>query len=784
MSNKKIIVVKLEDDALADQFYSKYFIEGLQKGTVSTSNEFLCVERDDAIYKMKIAEFAFMFDPSFEHIFKIDLPLLLQEENLCLESAKYLYQWTSPVIEEIEIPYLKPFINEVKSNVKKSNNYWMKIREVGYAFAYSLELKDRKKVADRFIGFEIFSPKDRVGLGYYTDEPISRVEEAIKNGDIEEDDISSVVSEIYSYERELEEDRKKSDKDKSKRKYNPRVIGAMNLLDSSDIVDVYLNDGLNEEEFIRTKVKKTDILSLPYSALLKFLYEKNDKMSGAMKITSKDLVNSYGKSLNGAIVQKLAYYGYIEPQDLIEVYEINKALRAVKYDNILEDDELKKFYTPSVLIDMKERKTLTPEFIERYLELQDFENNEESLKKQSEVLVKELELKSKAQENPDSTMLQDDVLYFFDIGFCDLENAKKVLDDAYFERKYMSEELSVEEIFEFYKKGLVTSDLITKFYTDREILELYDSGEVDRSCLFAISDPDILIEGFCDGKVGAENLVELYLSSEKFSVEDLRDAFDLAESEVDISSYIDEKVPFEKVKELFQNLLIDYSTVLRLHIQGAIDDSQLEEIKKALDTREIFEDIHSGRLFKVVTSRESEAVDVVRPLGTRKREEKDFSLEVSLISRILGKKDVEAEPYAQIESYNSKGRQTSLNNYRVFGNEDLDGIVILQKSKRENAVYVMSAHQLMYFLHGKENENGEIVAPNRMKDKAYLRTIIGVEVIEHTKEFARNLLEASARVSKKVSEQIKLDKKHYVKDVEEMVEGLREKYFMDKAKGR
>ena len=131
-----------------------------------------------------------------------------------------------------------------------------------------------------------------------------------------------------------------------------------------------------------------------------------------------------------------------------------------------------------------------------------------------------------------------------------------------------------------------------------------------------------------------------------------------------------------------------------------------------------------------------------------------------------------------------KGRATSLNNYRIFGNEELDGIVILQKSKKENAVYVMSALQMMYFLKGKENSQGQIEIKNRMKDKAYLKTIEGVEVVEHTEYFARNLVEAAARISPQIAEKMRTEDGKYIADVEKMVTDMRQKYLDDRAKGR
>ena len=101
---------------------------------------------------------------------------------------------------------------------------------------------------------------------------------------------------------------------------------------------------------------------------------------------------------------------------------------------------------------------------------------------------------------------------------------------------------------------------------------------------------------------------------------------------------------------------------------------------------------------------------------------------MALISKILEVPDIEHENYSLLESYNAQKRPTSLHHYRIFGMEDLDGIVILQKSRKENAVFVMSALQIVYFLRGEEDGEGKIQVQDRMQDKAHLREITGVVV--------------------------------------------------------
>ena len=555
----------------------------------------------------------------------------------------------------------------------------------------------------------------------------------------------------------------------------------MDLLPPDEIMDTYL-DGriISKEEFLKTKITKQDILELPYDMLLRVLAEKNVDLPDRLKVTSMDLVNQYGRTLTGSAIYDLAQEGYIEQEDLIEVYEINKALVMTEFEEfILDNEELELFYTPDVLLDMKEKGKLTPRFLKSYLEMEDFENNPEIFRTKSEILVEKIE---KRLEDDKDRKLEDEVLELFDIGLCDVETTKSKVSEDYLEEKFFEDALDIETIFEYFKKGIISEEAISKYYSQEELFELYEKGKISGNALKAIKDTDFLLQKYFDGKIADSDFVRLYLEGDSLSATDLDEGLQIAEKEVDIFGFINEDTPFYKIKEMFMTYLIDYATILRLRNQGIIDDKQLEELKSALSTKEFFEELGSGKTYKVVTERENERHHR-RPIIPGDVIEKDYADELRLISELL-EKDVEKETYSLIESYNAKGKPTTLHNYRIFGNEELDGIVVLQRSRKENAVYVMNALQMMYFLHGKENSEGQIEIKDRMKDKAYLRTIEGVEVVEHSEYFARNLVEAASKTSPKIAKKVRIKNGKYLGAVDKMVTDMREKYLEEKAKGR
>lgn len=776
MAKKEIVNVDLFDDEASQNLFKEGFLVALQNDTLKIKGDKLYMETPEKIYVVNLYQFAFVWQTSFEHIYGKDFNQIFQTENLRPGMMRSLYDWTNPILDKFPVKIVaKPkFLADLRRRINRNEEYRETIKKAAYQEINTLDLDLGKKYMDRFVSLGILDLKDKVMLGYYADYTPEMLEKVFEKEDLSDQDKINIVSQAFALERKKQELSGK----KNKNGYNGRIVQLVNLLAVEEIIDVFMNKILTEEEFIRTKVTRKDLLALPYEDLLELLTNRNDSLPQHLKITSRDLLNEYGRNLTGNTICKLALYGYIEPQDLIEVFEINKALRMVSDEkDILEEGELRAFYTPSRIIGMKEHQLLTPKFLEIFLELQDYKNNPEYYHNQSQQLVEEL----KRKKEKDFKQVQDDILYFLDIGLCDVETTKENVSQDDIESRFMDNELTIDQVLRYHQMGLVGDEAISKYYIDEELIELYETRQIGGNCLKAIKNIDLLLQKFCDGKIADYDFVMLYFSG-NLSINDLTDGLELAEKEVDIANLIDETITYQQIKELFANYLIDYSSVLRLYHQGVISKEQLKEIEHTVSTREFFQELESGKVYKVITDREGDCTPK-GPVIIGERTAKDFSDEIALISELL-EKDIEIENYSLIQSYNIKGRATSLNQYRIFGNESLDGIIILQKSKKENAVYVMSALQMMYFLKGKENSEGQIEIQNRMKDKAYLKTIEGVEVIEHTEYFARNLVEAAARISPKIAEKVKQKDGSYIADVDKMVKDMRQRYLSDKEKGR
>ena len=813
---------KLTDDGECikiNGFFSRVFLLSLAEDNFSVNQKYMHLEVNSFNVDVVKKDFMDLLTPLINYRFKDELNKYLEKNKIKIDGISlYIYAMTNPIFKQIGFnDQVDNFKNSIQEKLRSDENYYKNIREYCLKEISILQILERKKYIDRFIQLGILNEKDKVDLEYYIDFPIHKIKELFETGVINREELITIVAQIFYFDRNPNELNPKENKKKNK--YSNRVVNAMNLLRPLEILDMYLNSGLTDEEFSKTKIKKEDILATCKVGILCYLLRKNDNVPERLKITSKDLINLYGKTIGedgtlineeskneeeaiwkdgntfgGSTMDELIRCNLIKPEDVIDIYEINKALVHTDFNEemLYDNYEIIAYYTPRVLLNMTLQDKLTQDFVQKYREMLDFENNKEVFRKKSLILVDGIRniVEDNARENSETDNInnpeediQKFVLYFFNFGLCDLETAKKNISMEFIQYLFMNDELSIEDVFSLYKKGLIGDEVIAEFYNDEELLDLYESGTINRDCLKALRNKNLIIDYFSDGKGQIEDFIDLYLKSDIISINDLNYVCELSDVESSkISNLIDENVPYEKIKELFSNLLIDYSTIQILHSQEIITDDQFEEIKNALSTREFFKEIKNGKKFKVVTLREGNTVHHdKRPKTSREKEEEDFSDEMELISKILGKdveEEVENDEIAMIESYNLNDRPTSLNNYRIFGNESLDGIVILQKAKKENAVFVMSALQLMYFL--KENSTGEI--KDRMRDKAYLKTIVGVECIEHTKHFARNLIESTSRVSPKINQQLKESNGKYKTDVEKMIDGMREKYLEEMSK--
>lgn len=774
MSKEKIKEIILTEENNS-RIFNVYFLPALKNRRIYSSGNYIIMDNGSEKIKVLSAMFLLFYKESFKYIFETELPTkAISAKILNDEVTVNLFYYSNSVFDSLlgvralKADFYFDLYNELQRNkTKRESSRQTVIRAI-----QGLPEEIREDYIKFFTEMNILLPIDKPQLGYYDRCTADQLQSYKKKGELTDNKIRIIIDRI------IEKEREKNDSNTHDNKYFRKIVACVNMLEPVEILQRYCNGQITVEDLDKTKARKEDLFLLSLEDLLPLLRGEK-KLPKRFEITSKDIINNYGKTINGMHLAIFISEGLVNSEDVIDVASINEALSHTDYDQdlVYDNDEIKDYYSPLRLILMYENKKLTPEFVKKYLDFMNFKNNLQLFDKKSDLLVEEIKnfiARKELSEDEKLNQVREYIFNFYNLGLCNAQKAKENIPANFIENKYLNGDCSIEEIDRFHQNGLIDDVSFSRYHSDEEILDFYYQGKVSVSALRSIRNKNLLEEAYFDHKIRVSDIMQLYFWN-TINIDDVQTVAELeVEANIDFSVFIDRNTPFEKVKELFMNSIIDYSALLRLKSNGYVTEEQFVEAKKALDTNSLYRDLESGRTFHVVTTRKNESSGIKKKRNGGVKEEIDFSDEISLFSKILGKDLNKIKP-ALIESINANGNTTTLNNYEIYGSQELD-LVVLRKSEVGNAIFIMTGEQLHYFLSMKKEENGQEQIVDRMRDKAFLKTIDGVVVLHHSRFFARNAIEASCRLSEKVSEQIKGQDGQYKEDVLQMVEKMQKDY--------
>lgn len=755
-------------------------IDCLINDSVEIKGDTIIFKYKNDTYTIGKNEFILLYSEYYNRTKKPDF--LRRSNELNGKDIDEIYVIYSSIFDKLEIKKVIEYRQEFEERLKADPDYYNKVKSALLQRISELHPKYRKMYYDRLEKYISFTLNEKIeNAFYYSMASIDELKEALDTDGMDlYQQISAVVT-VIAYET------------RTKKKANrTKITNALNLLTPNQIIYAFLGNGITLEMFEQTKVKKEDFWELDFKSFYQIL-EKNDSLPKRLKITSEDIVNQYPTKFDETDIEVLYQNGHIMPQDYIQVFD--KKSSKEREGTLLEDDSLRFTFSPAKLIAMHEKHQITDNFIDVYLKLMDYTNNPELFRSQSEELVNKLKRKHYQQQaeqiekeingeassqSEEKSSLDQDILFFVDKGLCDPRVAKEAITKGYIENLYLEDKITINQVIDYYTIGLIDKNEIGGYFTDYEqVLEFYTSrNELGADFLAGcINDSDFLTERFCEEKISDKDFLMLYLNYNTIALKDLQMAIELTERvDFEIEPYIDEKTPYDKIFELASNLLIGISKVNELHNKGVITDSQYNEIAESIKTDDFFKRLAKGEDFNVTTTRKGEKKGKVQTRRKTDRNDKDFSSESELISKLLGISADDLLTSPRIRSRNSSGYKTTLDDYLVLGSQER-GLCIFYKPVIGNAIYVLSPAQAMFFLQETVNENGETITRDRMKDKAYLRMLDGVFCIQHRINFGENLVKAAAVISPVIGEKLERRDLSYKEEVDNMVKTILAEYI-------
>ena len=771
-----------------NEIWNDIFLNSIYVGKIYVKgNKFhMVVNGTDNIINAK--QFKAAFQVTFDKVYKETIYPVFNLNSFSSEQAETICIWLDPTLEDLGINGYDEYIQRLEDKFTKARKNYNPVTTNLFRIQLRNTLIDidperRKRLISYIKPYQILNLKDLVDLEYYTDlpRPLELQEFKDENGEFSETTKQALAELSVRKLVELKNFKHKVSNSKIKnytQYISPEYL--INMAEWNQIPYEYLSS---------SDVTKKDIFSVKYEMLISAL-DNMEKYPSKLRITSQDILNEYGVTVSGSRFYKLAMYGYVDSKDVIDVVSKNKILRlsGEPEENLFDDEEVLAFYSSDRLTNMLLNDNIDSEFVKKYKMAL---NDDELFNRKSRTVIEKTKFRIMTNEEIDDKdeTAQKLLVKAYRIGLCSPEILKENINQGYIEELYLSGEISDTNILNLYRYKVVDADTVRKYFSEKEIFDFYLQGDLDKDIISVLENieerNENILEAVMDGKMPLYDVASLYITG-TLDINILEDAIEFSNEEFNFETVIDENTDFSKIKEMFERKIIDYSCVTNLKENGIITENQLKELKKTMDKDKFFDDL-KGKTFKLVTDRKAkervprQKDSSLKGYKPKKDENEKYKKEKELISKILGLDNINesVDEYASIESYNNAGRPTSLNGYKIFGSKD-NGLVIFSKFQKENAVFIMPFYQAAYFLNSRGQENSkDVVIEDRMKDKAYLKTLNQVEVIMHTEYFARNLSSAACKLSPEFEEKYTEDCS-YKKEVTDLCAEMRRIYRIEK----
>lgn len=562
-------------------------------------------------------------------------------------------------------------------------------------------------------------------------------------------------------------------KDTDRKKYRVQKAQLHRLINIPDFFEynvfLYINgDFIDDNDVKNLFTNKTRILGIDRHLFVDFL---NTEAGQKLNFSSKELVDLYGKKLSGNQCIILAEKGMIKPEDLILI-KTRKSVEFVDENMAVETDNLVDFYTAEVLLGLYNEKILTTNFVNIFNKLLDEIPEEKRDTLMQEIILETTEL----SKNSDNVLLD-----YYKLKLIPIEKLKNIFSKDTIENFIIEEKLNSNEIIEFAKSGLIPVNDIYEYLTIDELVDGVILGKVEEDALIFV--PQDKLEQTLSGRYIDDNLetklvMGMYLRHDKVSIDFINDIFEIKKPEENLTLYINQDSEKEKIRDLFSNYHISYEDLLVLRDSGILSVNEFEEYEKSINKTKFYEELEKMKSVRVSSTTDEERkreVTTISRSTKEKIEKTDFDLEKEAFQVLFDVPDFvqDRDKMPIIESINTDtGVPTSLDGYIIIPVEKYN-LVIFEKFKSQNSLFIMPYQQADYFLHGNLDQLDD--SDNNGKNKETLSKMKSVMCKRHSKNFFKNVIDSATQLSEEANQELKPNGR-YTEDAKAYIKYMQESY--------
>lgn len=417
---------------------------------------------------------------------------------------------------------------------------------------------------------------------------------------------------------------------------------------------------------------------------------------------STTLMDGYGTKYNGKDILDLAEKGYIEPQAPINML-VYKSLyvQDEKSDDYIEPvsyDELLAFYSPeknpgrihSLLVNGKIDKN----FSDLHSELLD-----NISKKDRKNYIEDLidETKKLASTPIDYTT---DLLGYANTHIIPDSSLSGNITAELLKAKFLAGEISIARILEIYETDPKYFKAVETILTPNQIEKAHSNDEVEDKALMYL--PENSRASYLQkSKAKLSTIMYLFLHFDGVSITELQKMLLQNNNLESLDFYIDVGSHPSRIKELYENYLIDYGCIKNLIANGILKETDMQKYKLGISKEKIYDDIEDAKSVEITGSANSVPFSTTGSFIGINSTTKDTVTKSTNLYRVLG--NISEQDSINLPTISHKDKRDNpsfLDGYKILPLKPSNLVAFLPPEPTKST-FLMPYQETAYILHNR-----------------------------------------------------------------------------------
>ena len=366
--------------------------------------------------------------------------------------------------------------------------------------------------------------------------------------------------------------------------------------------------------------------------------------------------------------------------------------KASDYVEPVSYSELLDFYSPEKhpgrMHTLLKDKKFSLEFQEFHQEMLD---NVPSKDKKDYIADLIHEAKEKASTSQE---FSGDILEYANNQIIPDEELEQNISGEFLKKQYIDKKISIARVLEIYKTNPKYFSAVESILTPAEITKAHEQDKVNDEALMYIPKGS-RVEYLQKHNTKFSTMMYLFLHCDGFSITELTSLLNETDNKENLEFYIDAGSNPAKIKELYENYLIDYSCLKHLQASGILTEKDIKKYNFSLNKGQFYKDLNNMKKVPIVGNGNSVPFVNTGFFIENQIEKSAPSMEVF---QILGKNnDDDFSRLPIISHVDENGKSSFLDTYRIVPLQ-FSGLIALVSEDKQKPIYIMPYQEAAYII--------------------------------------------------------------------------------------